>query len=259
MNRAVILGCGPAGLAAALAAVSSGFTATIISKSLRPSRLYGCQYLHAPIPGYEDVRSARVRYSLAGTAAQYRKKVYGDDWAGKVSPEDFVGEHDAWDIRETYQRLWEDVIASDKVHVILAGVNNGVVPGIHTLSPDGYPAAVISTIPAPSLCFKGHEFRAHEIRANGSTESGSLGDDSILCDGTKRHNWYRISNVFGYSTTEWPADSGVSDAVPVTKPLSTNCDCFPEFLRVGRYGKWEKGYLVHQVYPEVMQFLAEFR
>ena len=53
--RVVILGCGPAGLAAAKAATDLGRETVIVSQSDLPSMLYGCQYLHAPVPGYENV------------------------------------------------------------------------------------------------------------------------------------------------------------------------------------------------------------
>src|SRR5215472_7502892 len=108
-GNVAILGCGPAGLAAATAAVNLGRKVLIISNSSKPSRQYGCQYLHAPVPGYESVHHTVVGYHLNGTAEQYRAKVYGDKWEGRVSPEDFIGEHEAWDIRETYRHMWDDL------------------------------------------------------------------------------------------------------------------------------------------------------
>src|SRR5580765_691942 len=168
MSRVVILGCGPAGLAAAAAAVSSGHEAIIISNTDKPSTQYGAQYLHAPVPGYEDVLKVRVTYSLRGTPEEYRRKVYGSLWTGKVSPEDFAGDHDAWDIRETYSRLWADLIAGLRVGLIQRRILNGGIPFIRTLRPD----LIVSTIPAKALCQNvNHRFRSHTIYANGSTAS----------------------------------------------------------------------------------------
>lgn len=252
MNRVVILGCGPAGLAAASAAVSSGRETVIISNTEQPSKLYGCQYLHAPIPGYDDASHVRVSYRLAGTAEQYRRKVYGDAWHGKVSPEDFVGDHDAWDIRETYEHMWQDLIVGQQTGLIVARIMKGRIPLIHSLRPE----LVVSTVPAQALCSKpAHTFTGHYIWADGSTIE-IAGDNEVICDGTSEQSWYRISNVFGYRTTEWASKPHKSaHSMSVVKPLWTNCDCHPEIMRAGRYGAWEKKRLVHEVYPAVMEAL----
>lgn len=251
----VILGCGPAGLAAAKAAVSLGYEVLIISRSIKPSPLYGCQYLHAPIPGYEDVPHVRVSYGLNGTPEQYRKKVYGEAWSGRVSPEDFIGEHDAWDIRNTYMRLWADLINGGNVKLIEGNMTEPAISGLERFHPN----YIISTIPATVLCRNlKHHFRSIAIWANGSTspDTEALIDNSILCDGTGEREWYRISNVFGYRTMEW-ADRPLNGAasVYVKKPISTNCDCHPSIIRAGRYGTWSKSYLVHQVYQQVIEAL----
>jgi hypothetical protein len=253
--KVVVLGCGPAGLAAALAAVYSGHKVIIASSNMTPSTQYGCQYLHAPIPGYEDVAHTTVGYHLNGTADQYRLKVYGSKWTGKVSPEDFIGEHDAWDIRETYIRLWRDLHSTRQVTFIrMPKIEDGVLPDpIIRARPD----ITISTIPAPALCYdKRHYFNSHRIYANGDVKQGTEDVNTIVCDGTPEVEWYRNACVFGYRTIEWSRRPVNGDVVaPVTKPLVTNCTCCPAVYRIGRYGKWQKSYLVHKAYPEVMRIL----
>lgn len=255
MSRVTILGCGPAGLAAAAAVVSSGHRATILSNTDKPSTLHGCQYLHAPIPGYEDVSHTVVSYDLIGTPEQYRRKVYGELWHGQVSPEDFIGEHHAWDIRETYRLMWARLIdGRQAAFQVMPPVTNGRMPDeVYETRPD----KIISTIPAPALCYRQHEFRAHMIFANGTTEALVYPEDSIICDGTDGNDWYRISRVFGYQTTEWAhtiaTPPGSKAAVKVVKPLVGYCDCYPEIGRLGRYGAWRKSYLVHQVYPDAQE------
>jgi hypothetical protein len=251
-----ILGCGPAGLAAAQAAVGLGHDVVIASSADKPSTIYGCQYLHAPVPDYEWVAHTRVGYWLVGTPEQYRKKVYGDKWKGKVSPEDFVGEHDAWDIRLTYATMWTKLHNNDKVAFIkIPPIHAGEIP--HDVF-SYYPSHVISTIPARALCYdKRHEFYFHTIWARGTTRRGMEADDTIICDGTQEHEWYRNACVFGFRTTEWsrpPANGEVAAAV--VKPLATNCNCYPEIYRIGRYGKWLKSYLVHQAFPDVIRILS---
>jgi hypothetical protein len=251
-----ILGCGPAGLAAAEAAVSLGHYVIIASNTDKPSILYGCQYLHAPVPGYEWVTRTRVGYYLNGTPEQYRLKVYGDKWQGKVSPEDFVGEHDAWDIRLTYASMWARLHAIRKVRFAkIPPVVNGVIGEVHRYSPD----KVISTIPARALCSnKSHEFLYHTIWASGTTYPGPEPEDTIICDGTESHTWYRNACVFGFRTMEWSSHPKNGENVAtVTKPLATNCNCHPEVYRIGRYGKWMKSYLVHKSYPDVKRILDE--
>ena len=254
MSRVVILGCGPAGLAAASAVVSTGHEAIIISNVDKPSTIHGCQYLHAPIPGYGDVPKVRVSYRLTGTADDYRIKVYGPNWTGRVSPEDFAGEHDAWDIRETYDRLWRDLIGTMKVGLIRKWIKHGLIPFTTSLHPD----LIVSTIPAQALCqSSAHSFTSYTIYANGAKASSvDIPDNMVICDGTAEHDWYRVSNVFGHRTTEWsrmpPRTSG---AVPVVKPLWTDCNCHPWVLRAGRYGAWEKARLVHEVPGAVLAAL----
>jgi hypothetical protein len=250
-----VLGCGPSGLAAALAAVNSGHKVLVASNRAIPSTQHGCQYLHAPIPSYEYVAHTRVGYHLVGTPEEYRLKVYGKKWKGKVSPEDFVGEHDAWDIRATYADMWLNLHANPNIEFArIPPIAHGIISDqVYYFKPD----IVISTIPATDLCYNHeHKFVHHKIYANGSTKPGTEAVDTIVCDGTRENAWYRNACVFGYRTTEWAHRPTNGDmTVTVIKPLTTDCDCYPEIHRIGRYGKWQKSYLVHKAYPEVMEIL----
>lgn len=251
-----VLGCGPAGLTAAWAAHNLGRQVTIASKEWEPSKQYGCQYLHAPIPGFEDVPNVTVKYTLRGTSEQYRHKVYGDKWQGRVSPEDFIGEHQAWDIRETYRRMFvtfEGMIHHDgETSQEDIEVKQGYLKAVRQIGAD----RIISTIPAYNLCYNNHSFTRHEIYASGDTQQ-KMFENFIICDGTPEMDWYRVANVFGYRTVEYPAqsDNHPPEAVRVTKPLSTNCNCHPDIIRAGRYGEWDKSVLVHQVYDKVLKAL----
>lgn len=250
-NRIAVLGIGPSGLAVAVAALKAGYPVDLYTKRFVKSQLFGCQYLHAPIEGYTIGSPVIVDYRLVGSIADYRRKVYGDRWSGSVSPGDFEEQHNAWDIRDTYDRMWDVIMGSYDVRVIKADLD--ALSFSNTVNPNSY-LQIISTIPAWHLCgYEGHKFRSRTVWAAGSREAVEPARKAeIICDGTEGVSWYRSAEVFGYRTTEWatnPAEDE-TNAVRVEKPLSTNCDCFPHIIRMGRYGRYAKGILVHQVYEQ---------
>lgn len=260
-KRIAVLGCGPAGLAAVHAIKNQdkpwrdGIDVEIFSRK-RKSHLYGAQYLHAPLP-YLGVRVATdvVTYTLQGTAEGYRDKVYGEQptpgLVPKVSPEVLEHTHQAWDIRATYDRLW------DLYSPYITDVEIDQ-PGFKELINSNMFDLIINTLPLNLLCGEGHRFSSQEIYAKGSTAPYMEADASyIVCNGEKSPRWYRHSVVFGYETFEWPGGGKppISGVVPWSKPISHGCTCWPwpesRLLNVGRYGAWRKGYLVHHAYDMV--------
>ena len=96
--------------------------------------------------------------------------------------------------------------------------------------------------------------------APGNTLPYVAPDETVQCSGEYDTGWYRAATVFGHSTLEWgqarkPPIAGV---VRVSKPLSTDCTCLARgnVLRLGRYGKWEKGVLVHTAYLNTKMWLS---
>jgi len=265
--KIAVLGSGPAGLMSAAAALSAsgdstGGDLTIFSINGK-SKLYGAQYLHAPIPSYTDERRSGwrvVTYTMVGHPEDYRLKVYGPMWDGSVSPEDLEETHHAWDIRQTYDALWDDF----KDHIVSVRIDPaGLAALVSGLTVYGDFDLIINTIPRPMLCPKGHQFRSTSIWAAG--EAPDLGIDlarfscppeTVICNGDPTPSWYRVSNIFGHKTVEWPENTKppIPSAASVTKPLDTNCDCHEgKVLHVGRYGKWQKGVLTHHAYQEVLE------
>lgn len=253
----LVLGCGPAGLFAAHAVkVYTGKAPHIIAKPpVRRSEMYGAQYLHQPIPmtlhsaGTEPVR---VSYDLWGDVDDYRQKVYGDNWNDNVSPEDLLAEHDAWDIRATYNELWEqfwDYIAP----LDLARAKESDLATLFARYD-----LVINTIPKPVLCRVGHQFRSEQVWAIGDApERGvrcpvRVAANTVVCNGEPEPGWYRAANVMGYCTVEYPGNTKPPwpGSAEVTKPLSNNCDCWPGVLHIGRYGMWQKGILSHSAFGD---------
>lgn len=260
--RIAVLGCGPAGLMAAHAAKVSGARVDIYSRK-RKSELYGCQYLHAPIPGMTDVAPVEVSYSLHGSVETYRDKVYGANWQGEVSPEDLVGAHTAWDIRRTYDNLWNEYGKYVYGTEISAGFLNNFM-AVDAMRYD----KIINSVPRQALCRRNHTFRSQRVWAIGDAPERGLfapnyaNRNSVVCNGLDSPPWYRAANVFGYSTVEWPWEAFAKTpqnqivASQLFKPLDHNCDCWPDLVHVGRYGCWEKGVLSHTAYQATIELLV---
>lgn len=265
----LVLGAGPAGLLAAEAARREGCRVDIVSQPDKHDRtrahkspLHGCQYLHAPTI-LEGVPGTPIRYTLVGGDAEdYREKVYGPNWTGPVSPDEYgeAGEHLAWDLRRVYDVLWN-------------GWGNEVAAV--ELSPrtmysvlDAYgPDLVLSTVPAPALCIdmENHGFASEQVWAIGQRQEDAgqdfafpCEDNTVVCSGDFNVGWYRKARVFGVTTVEWPErmKPPLEGVVRVSKPLTSECPCWlreNNFVRLGRYGKWQKGYLSHQAWEDAQK------
>lgn len=250
--RAIVLGCGPAGLMATHALASKDHDVMVFSKK-RKSEMYGAQYLHMPIPGMTEKPGRNIYYDLRGSVEGYREKVYGNRQV-KVSPEDLSADHVGWDIRSTYDNLWDTYSDYVQDHAILPG-------DIAGLNLRYQPDIIFSTIPAHLLCPEeaGHTFAAEEVWAIGDApERGifcpvSVEPDHVVCNGETSPAWYRAANVFNRKTAEWPENKKppIRDISLIKKPLFTNCRCHPDVVRLGRFGKWKKGVLSHTAYTEV--------
>lgn len=272
MKRVVILGCGPAGIFAAHAAVHLGLDVTIYSRKRR-SEMFGAQYLHKPIPGLTMSEPIMIGYSLMGTAEQYAAKVYGDEQPEFVSPDSLVGRHAGWDIREAYYegyaRYWDRIVDVPQIDgkAFTPGHSGEQATIFQAFSQPG--TQIISTIPAHLICMrKGeHVFKARSIWAIGDApERGQIvdipvPDGEVICNGESSPAWYRAANVFGHKTIEWPHNrkppmAGVAE---VQKVIGTNCECWqPKVWRAGRVGTWNKKALSHNAYYWTYDILQHF-
>lgn len=254
MSKIYVLGCGPAGLAAAHAATTLGYDVEIFSKK-RKSHMFGAQYLHKPIPGLKPGDRQEINYILQGSIQEYRSKVYGTAFDVTVSPDSLEQNHSAWDIRYAYDQLWDKY----RRHVRPADINPGWMIENSRLRP------MISSVPLPIVCSYNlaHSFERASIWAAGEApelgvfiqDAAGIPDGTVVCNGRKEPSWYRASRIFGRATIEWPYIADHAYGASVDKPISTTCDCWPYVLRVGRYGKWQKGILVHQAYEEAHEWL----
>lgn len=275
-RRCAVFGAGPAGLLAAYAAKEAGYDVQVFSAPSKDSHgqvakslLFGCQYLHRPIPEVTASAGKAVAYALQGSVEDYRRKVYGDQWEGRVSPDEYGPEtgHYAWNLRQAYDRLWDWAQSMDML------VSCRLTPeAAHPLYAD-QSLTIISTIPALAMCRhpEDHKFLTQDIWAMGETDHDLDSDDralpyrapdmSVVCNGEDAPRWYRAATVFGYSTLEWPqgAKPPITGVAAVRKPLSTDCDCYTQasrWYRAGRYGRWTKGVLVDTAYYDTLEALA---
>lgn len=268
--KVLVLGCGPAGLLAAHAASYLADAQIIVASVKQRSNLYGCQYLHGPIPGLSLSRTT-VSYELRGTAEDYELKVYGSREPGRVvSPQEFSGKYPAWDIRQAYELLWSRY-ESQIMDVQLSP--ESIAPMIEYYAPD----LTVSSLPLPVLCQHPDEHAFTGVTCWAKGDAPALGqrvpvdvpEDTVWCDATRDVGFYRASRVFGHSTVEWPGHRmrpPIEGVVKFTKPLATTCTCFlgigysfdqrPVVLRVGRFGRWQKGVLAHEAFNDTIKALS---
>lgn len=260
MKPIAILGCGPAGLMAAHAVGLAGHPIAIFSKPEK-SRLGGAQFLHRPIymVNDEEVPDAEITYKLRGDAAGYERKVYPE---GNVPFVSFSSVTDgqvqpAWNLQRTYDLLWENLGGS---------VNEADISAKWMEENHDEFALILSTVPLPSICRSRagltpaeplHRFDVQRITIHPECLE-TIPANTVVYDGTPDRTWYRSSNLFGVGGTEWtagartpplPASSFFHD----NKPIATNCDCWPDVVRLGRRGTWTKGVLTHQAFVGALE------
>lgn len=251
MRPIAILGSGPAGLLAAYAVGLTGQPVAVFGHGVR-SVIGGAQFLHKPIPELTNMDpDFPITFRVEGDAEQYERKVYGPlnppfvSFSGVVDGQQ-VG---AWDLGGAYDRLWS---------VYGSSMNPTKIDADWMVANEGNFRAVISTIPAPAICHKDHHFGAATIRVAAECILNTARENTVYYDGTQHRSWYRCSRIQGHGGTEWGAR--LDPPMPtreITKPLGTNCDCFPEVIRVGRYGAWKKGELAHEGFYKTLKELND--
>lgn len=249
--KVAVLGCGPAGLLSAYAAELAGHKAFIYSIKQK-SDMPGAMYVHEAIPGImsSNVRRGYVHYEKLGDKQGYAKKVYGDPNA-PCSWDSFPeGRHEAWSMPDIYDILWE----AYERRVTDIPISRAIVNSLSSTMDK-----VISTVPAPVLCQAGHNFPSSRVVIDPQHRDvcEQLGDPCVIYNGQEHLDYYRTSLIFGHGATEYPASARMlgSRGPNGVKPLSTDCTCFPHVMRAGRFGKWEKGVLVHHAFREVLDAL----
>jgi hypothetical protein len=250
-ERVVVLGCGPAGLIAAERAEREGQGVAIMARKMK-SVMPGAQYLHEFIPGVtRQEPTGYVCLKKRGTRPGYASKVYGDA-EHPVSWDNYSeGYVPAWSLGDAYERLWNkwedkiiDVQLDRSMIQTLAG-EKGVL--------------ILSTIPAPILCRGGCKFNSAEVYFSGRPQP-RVPDNTIVYNGDPLDLWYRTSVIFGHGATEWAREPGHVPVQMGRKPTHTDCECQPRrVVRLGRFGSWDKNFLVHHAWERTASALHEMQ
>lgn len=256
MNVA-ILGCGPAGLIAAHSAVTLGHDVVILSRRVR-SETFGAMYLHEPIPAISQGKpEMMIEVSKTGTKWGYAESVYGNREA-PVSWDKFEpGPTPGWNLKTAYAELWSRY--SDLI------LNTDITPeSIAGLKYD----RIFNTIPARAICLDWtHRFDLVKIVV---VHGPNPREDNVMwyngSDFSGSPRWYRYSRINRYESWEF-SEQRAPLSLPTAelarglrvsagiKPLSTDCDCHPHVVRLGRFGKWNKNVFTHHAYQEVIDAL----
>lgn len=252
--NAAILGAGVDGLLAAHACVAAGLQPTVFSRKVK-TKLGGAQYLDRPVPDLNNATNPDtiIFHRVAGDELGYRRKVYGpgDD---VVEESEFVEVYNgmrepAWSLRRAYNRLWdmweEEIVDKEITANFVRKVREDF-------------DLVFSTVPLMSICsHRNGNFHNFYLRQSliAPVMLEKLVGDCVLWDGTKNRSWFRMSLVFGEAATEWATGAPVptmDKLMKITTPISSDCDCWPDIVRVGRNGAWSRKEQTSEVFAKVI-------
>jgi len=241
MTKVAVLGCGPAGLLAAHAAVRNGASVVIYSDKAQPSQIGGAQFLHRAIPEITNTDpDAMCDFRHVGQRENYAKRVYGDPLADVSWGSYAEGLHPIWNMQQAYNQLWErysELIVVEEIY----GDTLAKISKAEDL--------VFSCIPAPALCRHQCKFVKQDVWIQTVDNHFDNLECAIVYNGSMSGEWYRWSSLFGHTFFEYPQFR--PNAVKVSKPLRTDCPGpthLGNIIGLGRYGAWEKHQLIHHAY-----------
>lgn len=259
--KVVVIGCGPAGLAAAHAAIGLDCDVRIIAPK-KQTLQRGPVMLHRPIPGINTEQpDGYVRQLvIGGSILDYRLKLYGDvniSISGDILDPGFH----TWRLPEAYDKMWQ--------------MYSGLIEDAE-VSPWGldnlteFNDLVVSTAPARNLCWMEgkearfrHEFTSVPIALKFHVSYPDQPENTVIYNAYQPGNsplsasswtsssdasWVRSSDIFGAKVTEYKPEDCPDPDLIIHKPISTNCVCHPRVLRTGRFGKWHNETWIDHAY-----------
>lgn len=250
MPRIAILGAGISGLLAARALEVIGFNDfKIFDRDVDAHRMKGVHYLHdgcglglLPVTLYNVVM---CNDQLSIPADLYAYKIFGDNPPPTNSMQKLKVYESIYDMRDAHAMLFDHY--ANKIFERSIDRKE-----LENLSKEyDY---VISTLPSNKF-FEG-SFPVEMVwMKNGLPEAAykldklGLFSHFTLYNVNRNVDWYRASMVMGVSCTE--LKHGGDFQIPKIKDGEFTND-LPNVILAGRYARWERGYLAHQVYYDTM-------
>jgi hypothetical protein len=211
--------------------------------------------MHDHIPGVTGAPDGNVLFTKVGYKEVYAEKVYGnlhapvswDLWEDATS-------RPAWSMRYVYQKLW-NMYEKGIVHTVIHGWNFPMIEAKEKA--DIY----ITSLPAKDMCVSAiHSFQSVDMYIKLDVSPPvDVPENTIIYNGLPHPPWSRASNLFGHLSSEYSYDPGGQGIVAGIKPISNNCNCHPNWMRVGRFGQWKRGVLVHHAFKEVQDALQQMQ
>lgn len=259
--RVAIIGCGPAGLAAAHAAHGLGAGVTIFSPGIKsPQR--GPLVLQRPIPGITTDHPQYIRQLvIGGSILDYRLKLYGDVNIGIQGDMLREGYH-CWNHIETYDALWERYmkVGSGRADHVFEMVKPSF---LYAMIESGKFDLIVNTAPLIDLCAHRvrHEFRLQAVQITEGYSYPEQPEDTTVFNAGDDFPWVRSAWLLGNSCTEWLPGTAPEHLSPITirKPIGHNCNCYPTVLGTGRFGAWKNETWVDTAYYDVRDALISMK
>lgn len=247
MSKVIVLGTNLEGLLAGHAAAMAGQDLYFIEEEDMPG---GLDFLAAAIP-MTSAAAVPLHIEQKGESPFFYQKLSGSGSGKSIPlPLDKMDGRPAWNPMEVFEQL--TAIYAPYFHAPgKDGIDDTLAAG---LAKD---ATIISAVQMPAICqnIDEHTFswaglvRMPAVKNPDGHQivlSGDL-DDPWAIEGATFFGSYRI-----YSHTNYPPVS--SDKVTRDfLPLKTNCDCFPNIMKVSAAARWDSNYPTHRAFYETFE------
>jgi hypothetical protein len=250
-----VIGCGPAGLAAAHAAFGMNCDVTIFSPDDKSPQT-GPLILQRPIPGITvDHPDGYIRQLVIdGSILDYRYKLYGDINIGINGDQLELGYH-CWNHVKAYDKMWKLYMATgNSVSHVYGLVKKTELAELHH-----HFDLVVNTAPLKKLCRdRRHRFLSKPVDITLERSYPDQPPDTTIFNAGNNYRWVRSAWLLGNECTEWLPGEAPDELNPFTihKPISHNCNCYPHVLGTGRFGAWKNQVWVDSAYYNVRSVLV---
>jgi hypothetical protein len=251
--RVAVVGCGPAGLAAVHAAYGMNAKVTVFSPGVK-SPQKGPLVLQRPIPAITlDHPDGYIRQIVVGgSILDYRYKLYGDINIG-INGDILEPGYHCWNHIKAYDAMWARYMAtSHAVTRVDKFISRDMLSGLHNDFD-----LVVNTAPLNKLCMRRHRFSSKTVEITLQRSYPNQPPDTTVFNAGTKYPWVRSAWLLGNECTEWLAGTAPDelDSFVISKPISHDCNCFPNVLLTGRFGAWRNQTWVDTAYYDTRSVL----